>query len=278
MNEATLRQSALRAVGGGENTVFMGNDGPGVSLSIQHDREGEFMPENELAIMSQEATGSVMTTMTDDTNVFRQGVREDKKKRMLAKHRLWLESIQHEYPLPYQPFRIGVYIRFFNQTKYSDAVYLEKHKQWYLEDIAMCKRWELVDFYVDRGSSAPHMEYSPEWCRLLQDAFLGKVDLIVTQKAGNVSERPEELTFISRILATQNHPVGIYFISEDIYTLASYYRGDLTDQTFLPEDWERLPEDELDMPMLSGSEIKMLSDQSGIYSGSESEVSDHVEI
>ena len=34
--------------------------------------------------------------------------------------------------------------------------------------------------------TAPHMEYSKEWCRLLEDCFTGKVDLIVTQKVSKL--------------------------------------------------------------------------------------------
>ena len=42
--------------------------------------------------------------------------------------------------------------------------------------------------------------------------------------------------------------IGIYFISEDIYTLASYYQEDLKDPFFLPvPDWQLLPDDALDM-------------------------------
>ena len=62
-------------------------------------------------------------------NVFRRGIVESPKEKLLAKYRLWLASIQHEYPMPYIPYKIGVYIRFYNQTQYSDEVYLEKHKQ-----------------------------------------------------------------------------------------------------------------------------------------------------
>ena len=80
----------------------------------------------------------------------------------------------------------------------------------FLDDISLCPRWSLVDFYIDYGSSAPHMESSKEWCRLLTDCFAGRVDLIVTQKAGNVSEDPQELAWISRLLAAQKPPVGIY--------------------------------------------------------------------
>ena len=45
--------------------------------------------------------------------------------------------------------------------------------------------------------------------------------------------------------------MGIYFISEDIFTLASYYQSDLRDTGLLPEGWQTLPKDELDEPMLS---------------------------
>ena len=183
-------------------------------------------------------------------NVFRRHIEEVPQKRQLVRHRLWLDTIRHEYPMPYQPYKIGVYIRFYNQTQYSDEAYLEKHKQWFGDDIALCPRWTLVDFYVDYGSSAPRMESSPEWCRLLGDCLTGKVDLIVTQKVGNVSENAEELTWISRVLATQEKPVGIYFISEDIFTLASYYREDMKDRDFLPEGWQPLPKDEFDIWMI----------------------------
>lgn len=193
------------------------------------------------------------TTEGQYENVLRRRVVEDPRKKLLAKHRLWMDTVQHEYPMPYQPFKIGVYIRFFNQTQYSDEIYLEKHKQWFQDDIALCPKWKLIDFYVDYGSVAPHMESSREWCRLLADCFSGKVNLIVTQKVSNVSNDPDEITFIARALATQKRPIGIYFVSEDIYTLASYYRYDMVDSGFFPPGWEVLPEDELDVPLGSGS-------------------------
>ena len=169
-------------------------------------------------------------------NVFRRGIVETPHEKELTQHRLWLASIQHEYPMPYIPYKIGVYIRFYNQTQYSDEVYLSKHKQWFLDDISLCPKWTLVDFYIDNGARAPYMENAREWCRLLEDCFSGRVNLIVTQKASNVSDEPQELNFISRILANQNPPVGIYFISEDIYTLASYYREDMDDKVLLPDE------------------------------------------
>ena len=197
----------------------------------------------------------------ENVNVLRRHIKENPEKALLARHRLWMNSVQHEYPLPYVPFRIGVYIRYYNQTRHSN--YIDKHRQQFIDDIAMCPMWTLVDFYIDKGMTAPRMENSKEWCRLLDDCLSGKIDLIVTQKVSSVSSDPEEITFIARVLAAQKKPVGIYFISEDIYTLASYYLQDLYRGNLLPEGWKPLPEDDLDRELLGcGEEILMLDDTS----------------
>lgn len=160
----------------------------------------------------------------------------------LAEHRAWLKSIKHERPMPSHPFKVAVYIRYFNQTKYSN--YLDKHKQQFLDTLSLCPKWEFVGFYIDEGGTAPNMETAPEWSRLLQDSFDGKVDLIITQKTSNISKKQSELTFCSRILAALEKPVGIYFVSEDIFTLASYYQEDLKDPYFYPsDDWKLLPDE-----------------------------------
>ena len=154
----------------------------------------------------------------------------------LAEHRAWLQSIRRERPPASKAYRVGVYIRYYNQTKHEN--YLEYHKKQYIDTIALCPKWTLVDFYIDEGNVAPNMESAPEWCRLLDDCMNCKVDLIITQKVSNVSRKPYEITLLSRMLATQEPPVGIYFISEDLFTLASYYQEDMRDEEFFPEGWQ----------------------------------------
>ena len=190
-------------------------------------------------------------------NVFRKHVKTDPRKKALIRHKLWLEDLQHEYPMPYHPYKIGVYIRYYNQTQHKK--YYEKHIQQFTDEIKCCKKWTLVDFYIDKGPTAPRMENAKEWCRLFGDCFTGKVDLIVTQKKSNVSSDADELATVVRLLAAQKHPVGIYFVSEDIFTLASYYRSDLRDTCMFPQDFVPLPEDEFDVPMIyEGEKIKQL--------------------
>lgn len=158
------------------------------------------------------------------------------------RHRAWLKSIRHEQPSTNHPFKVGVYIRYFNQTKHSN--YLDYHIKQFSDTLALCPKWSLQGFYVDEGSSPPNMESAPEWSRLLDDCLAGKIDLIITQKVSNVSKRPTEVTLCARLLAAQTPPIGIYFISEDIFTLASYYQEDLKDPGFFPSsDWKILPEE-----------------------------------
>ena len=167
---------------------------------------------------------------------------DTEKAKQIADHKNWLRNIRHERPNVTHPFKVGVYIRYFNQTKYEN--YLSYHKKQFQDSIALCPKWEFVDFYVDNGASPPYMENAPAWSSLMEDCMSGKVDLIITQKVSNVSKNPAEISFCARLLATQVHPVGIYFISEDIFTLASYYLEDLRDIEFFPSpDWTPLPDE-----------------------------------
>ena len=171
---------------------------------------------------------------------------DTEKAEMIAEHLMWLHSIRRERPLVTKSYKVGIYIRYFNQTRYEN--YLEFHKKGFIDTIALCPKWDLVDFYIDEGSTAPNMESAPEWCRLLQDCMDGKVDLIITQKVSNVTKKPQEIAILSQMLAALRHPVGIYFISEDIFTLASYYQEDMKDTGFFPEGWVCLPDSEEDRP------------------------------
>ena len=167
---------------------------------------------------------------------------------LVAQHRQWLKTIRHEVPNPKIPFKVAVYIRFFNQTKYRDEEYLERNKEVFRATLSQYPMWEFVGFYIDNGSTAPYMENSTAWSELLSDCDAGKVDLIITQKVSNVSRDAQEMTICARMLAARKPPVGIYFISEDLYTLASYYRDDLREPYFFPTSgWKILPDDELDM-------------------------------
>lgn len=184
------------------------------------------MAESDLEVYSK------MGEIVSPPEFFMELSEESEHERKIATHRAWLRSLRRERPGTETPYKVAVYIRYFNQTKYED--YLSFHKKQFSDAIAACPKWSFKGFYVDEGSTAPNMETAPEWSRLVQNCFDGQIDLIITQKVSNVSRKMSEITLLASLMATQQHPIGIYFISEDIFTLASYYQEDLKDPFFLP--------------------------------------------
>ena len=85
---------------------------------------------------------------------------DTEKAEMIAEHLMWLHSIRRERPLVSRPYKVGIYIRYFNQTRYNN--YLDFHKKGFIDTIGLCPNWELVDFYIDEGSTAPNMENASE--------------------------------------------------------------------------------------------------------------------
>ena len=205
-------------------------------------REGTVLSEKQIKTGPEDMalSSAVQPAEAAEINVFRRNDISDEQKALIRRHRQWLDQFRKEYPLPSHPYRIGVYIRFFNQTKYKN--YLDYHKKDFTDTIALCPLWTLVDFYVDHGPSAPNIESAPELCRLLNDCRKGKVDLVITQKISNMSRKAWDLTLILRILAGMN--VGVYFINEDVFTMATYYSMDRFDSEFLVPGLEPLPDDE----------------------------------
>ena len=129
---------------------------------------GNEINENDVLIQAEQT--ELAADGNEYINVLRRHVKDNPEKALMARHRLWMNSVQHEYPLPYMPFRIGVYIRYYNQTRHDN--YIEKHRQQFIDDIAMCPKWTLVDFYIDKGLN----DGIYEGCNVLcDDGLLGIV-------------------------------------------------------------------------------------------------------
>lgn len=157
---------------------------------------------------------------------------------LLSQHTAWLDTLKHEFPDPRVQYRVAVYIRFFNSTRNPN--FLEHTKAHYEFLISQCPKWTLVGFYVDMGASVPQLEHSKQFCEMIDDCDAGKIDLIITKRVNQISKNPFELSLLCKYLIDREHPVGIYFESEDIFTTASYYMEDIRDTKMLPEGWKVL--------------------------------------
>ncbi len=134
--------------------------------------------------------------------------------------------------------RVAVYAR-VSTMSVEQVSSIENQSKYYTEKITSTPGWTMQQIYSDEGKSGTSMRKRTEFRRMLQDAAEQKMDLIlcasVSRFARNVADCVEEV----RKLKTTNpsHPVGVYFETENIYTL-----DENSDNTFkvhaVLADWE----------------------------------------
>ncbi|MDD3337168.1 MAG: recombinase family protein [Eubacteriales bacterium] len=98
---------------------------------------------------------------------------------------------------------------------------IENQTRYYTEKIEGTPDWTLQAVYADEGKSGTSMSKRTEFQRMMRDAADKKMDMIlcasVSRFARNVKDCLEQI----RLLKTVNpkHPIGVYFETENIYTL-----------------------------------------------------------
>ena len=116
---------------------------------------------------------------------------------------------------------------------------IENQTQYYTKKISENPNWELQEIYSDEGKSGTSMKHRDEFRRMMDNAAEKKMDLIlcasVSRFARNISDCMNQI----RLLKTMNpaHPIGVYFETENIYTLDPSSNQALTVHAMLA-DWE----------------------------------------
>lgn len=133
---------------------------------------------------------------------------------------------------------VAVYAR-VSTSSTEQVSSIENQTKYYTEKIEKNPNWTMHEIYSDEGKSGTSMRKRTEFKRMLQDAKEKKMDLIlcasVSRFARNVSDCIEQVDE----LRTQNpsHPVGVYFETENIYTLDEGSQQALGMHAMLA-DWE----------------------------------------
>ena len=87
----------------------------------------------------------------------------------------------------------------------------------------------------------------------MQDCEDGKVDLILGKKVSDITKNRVEMTMCASVLASLEPPVGIYFESDDLYTLANYHTADFEAFEFFPDEYsEAMAELEAEKAQVEG--------------------------
>ena len=153
----------------------------------------------------------------------------DEEKRQI-RDRIWEDEeygIVEEYQADPQPQinddtpkRVAAYARVSTlNTEQTSSI--EYQTRYYTEKIEGEPNWTFTGIYSDEGKSGTSMKKRTEFLRLMEDCYKGKVDLIicasVSRFARNVAECLKQVDTLKSKDPT--HPVGVYFETENIYTL-----------------------------------------------------------
>lgn len=133
---------------------------------------------------------------------------------------------------------VAVYARV--STKSEEQVSsIENQTRYYKEKIAKNPNWTMQGIYADEGKTGASMKRRDEFKRMLQDAAEKKMDLIlcasVSRFARNMTDCMEQIDNLKSM--NPSHPVGVYFETENIYTLDPDCNQALSIHAMLA-DWE----------------------------------------
>ena len=192
----------------------------------------------EETIATEEEKQDTWKPQDADKEFIKQQIRNRVRNATVSDNTTFLPAKPDPTILDDEPKSVAVYARV--STKSTEQVSsIENQTRYYSEKIEKTPNWTMQEIYSDEGKSGTSMRKRTEFVRMLQDAKDKKMDLIlcasVSRFARNVSDCMEQV----RTLKTQNpnHPVGVYFETENIYTLDPNSHQALSMHAMLA-DWE----------------------------------------
>ena len=112
--------------------------------------------------------------------------------------------------------RVAVYARFAAES--PDRISFELQKKHYEDFVGSQAGWELAGIYIDEylpGKSRNRENFN----RLMKECLAGNIDLVITNSFSRFSTSVAECVGYVRQLKAAKQPVGVYFETENIYTL-----------------------------------------------------------
>lgn len=121
--------------------------------------------------------------------------------------------------LAIQKKRVAAYARVSTNseeqlTSYGAQV---KHYTEYIQSKEYTDHWQFVSVYTDKGITGTSTAKRDGFNRMIQDALVGKIDLIITKSVSRFARNTvDTLTTIRKL---KEHGVEVYFEEQNIYTM-----------------------------------------------------------
>ena len=114
--------------------------------------------------------------------------------------------------------RVAAYCRVSTDDPNQTSSY-ELQKNHYEDFINSRANWELVDIYADEGISGTSLQHRDSFIRMIDDCRAGKIDMIVTKSVSRFARNIIDCIGYVRQLKAAEPPIGVYFETENIFTL-----------------------------------------------------------
>ena len=134
--------------------------------------------------------------------------------------------------------RAAVYARVSTDSS-SQASSFELQQTYYEEFIQKHEKWELVKIYADKGISGTSLKHRDAFNEMMADAKAGKIDLIITKSVSRFARNAKDFLDAVRDLAEHYPPIGVFFESENIYSLRTDTSMPLTLYASMAEEESR---------------------------------------
>lgn len=123
-------------------------------------------------------------------------------------------------------------------TEHEEQTYaLGNQMQWYEELKKSYPNWNVIERYVDDGITGTQAKKRPEFMRMIDDAKMGKFDLIVTREVARFARNTVECLEITRQL--KNYGVEVFFVQERIWPLDNEGEMILTIRAMIAQEESR---------------------------------------
>ncbi len=141
------------------------------------------------------------------------------------------------YPRTDEFLRVAIYARVSTLNPMQTSSY-ELQKKYYEELVSRYPKWILVKIYADEGKSGTTMLHREAFKEMLDDAYAGKFDLIITKSISRLARNVVDFLSVLRKLSEKK--VGVLFESEAIYSLNQDIHLALSFQAMIAEEESRI--------------------------------------
>ena len=116
----------------------------------------------------------------------------------------------------YRQRRVAAYCRVSTDDEEQLTSY-NTQKRVYTDMVMANKDWDLVGIYADEGISGTRADKRPEFKRMIDDCFAGKIDYIITKSVSRFARNTVDC--LDHVRQLKARGIGVYFEEQNIDTL-----------------------------------------------------------